>query len=332
MVRRASTGIFDGRARRGRLASMVTATATALPRMLARLDEARVAGAARYLAARFYGHAHGSRHPLDGGGDAIHRHECRLHLCGVCVDGNGNGVLARDIDHNVDRQLHSPEQLSSQFSGVDFGTLPGLPAIDAGSPAPGDDPIRFGASNMVSFSALGTSSSGTLYIRGRGDAQYAIRLVGATARVRIIPLRFALARVAARMTARLRTASRRGAGSRSPSTALSRRGCGRASTRRSSTCPRRALLSKRSHRLLPGSSIEIHFDQDKRRPAVRGKVVCDARSRTSSPDLVSLSRSDPLRSASPVARRRHRILGIQFPARERRLQRGRRAPATHSSM
>jgi hypothetical protein len=68
---------------------------------------------------------------------------------------------------------------------VDFGALPDLPAIDAGSPAPGDDPIRFGASRMVSFSALGTSSSGTLYIRGRGDTQYAIRLVGATARVRM---------------------------------------------------------------------------------------------------------------------------------------------------
>ncbi len=40
------------------------------------------------------------------------------------------------------------------------GRCPDLPAIDAGSPAPGDDPIRFGASNMVSFSALGTSSSG----------------------------------------------------------------------------------------------------------------------------------------------------------------------------
>jgi len=160
-----------------------TATATALPRMLTRLDEARVAGAARYLAARFYGTRI----------EAITRAtEVAMRftptnagfIFAVFVDGNGNGVLARDIDHNVDRQLHSAELLSSQFSGVDFGALPGLPAIDAGSPAPGDDPIRFGAGNMVSFSALGTSSTGTLYIRGRGDAQYAIRLVGATARVR----------------------------------------------------------------------------------------------------------------------------------------------------
>jgi type II secretory pathway pseudopilin PulG len=163
---------------------IATATATALPKMLAGLDEARVAGAARYLSARFY----------DTRIEAVTRSaEVALrftatnagYVYAVYADGNGNGVLARDIQRNIDPQLHSPEQLSSQFSGVDFGTLPGLPAIDAGSPAPGDDPIRFGTSNMVSFSALGTSSSGTLYVRGRGNTQYAIRLVGSTARVRI---------------------------------------------------------------------------------------------------------------------------------------------------
>ena len=162
----------------------VTVTATALPQMLAGVDEARVAGAARYLSARFY----------DTRIEAINRSaEVALrftatnagYIYAVYADGNGNGVLARDIQRNVDRQLHPPEQLSSQFSGVDFGTLPGLPAIDAGSPAPGDDPIKFGASSMVSFSALGTSSSGTLYVKGRGNTQYAIRVVGGTARVRV---------------------------------------------------------------------------------------------------------------------------------------------------
>ena len=163
---------------------MVTATATALPRMATGLDETRVAGAARYLSARFY----------DARGEAVTRSaEVALrftatnagYIYAVYADGNGNGVLTRDIQHNVDHQLHAPEQLSSQFSGVDFGTLAGLPAIDAGSPPPGDDPIRFGPSNMVSFSALGTSSSGTLYLRGHGNTQYAVRLVGGTAKVRI---------------------------------------------------------------------------------------------------------------------------------------------------
>jgi type II secretory pathway pseudopilin PulG len=163
---------------------MATATATAVPRMLVGLDEARVAGAARYLAARFQ----------DTRIEAVTRSRdvaIRFtatdagYIYSIYVDGNGNGVLARDIQHDVDRQLHAPQQLSSHLSGVDLGTLPGLPAIDAGSPAPGDDPVRFGASNMVSFSALGTSSSGTVYLRGRNNTQYAVRLVGATARVRI---------------------------------------------------------------------------------------------------------------------------------------------------
>jgi type II secretory pathway pseudopilin PulG len=164
------------------LGVIATATATALPRMLTRLDEWRVSGAARYLAARFY----------DTRIEAITRAtEVAMRFTTtnagivftVHVDGNGDGVLTRDIQRNVDWQLHSPELLASQFSGVDFGTIAALPAIEEGGVPPGDDPIRFGTSNMVSFSALGTSSSGTLYIRGR-DTQYAIRLVGATARVR----------------------------------------------------------------------------------------------------------------------------------------------------
>lgn len=165
------------------LGLVATATATALPRLLTRLDESRVAGAARYLAARFY----------DTRVEAITRStDVALRFTATnagfvfatYADGNGDGVLARDIQRNVDRQIHSPELISSQFSGVDFGALPGLPAIEEGGTPPGDDPIRFGAGNMVSFSALGTSSSGTLYIRGGRDIQYAIRLVGATARVR----------------------------------------------------------------------------------------------------------------------------------------------------
>ena len=163
---------------------MATATATALPRMLAGVDEARVAGAARYLAARFQD----TRiEAVTRSADVAIRFTATDagYVYSVYVDGNGNGVLTRDIEHDVDHQLRTAEQLSSQFSGVDFGTLPGLPAIEAGSPAPGDDPIRFGASNMVSFSALGTSSSGTLYLRSRNNTQYAVRLVGATARVRV---------------------------------------------------------------------------------------------------------------------------------------------------
>src|SRR5437867_3729651 len=70
--------------------------------------------------------------------------------------------------------------------GVDFGALPNLAAVDQGGTAPGTDPVRLGLSNMASFSANGTSSTGTLYVHGRGTSQYAIRIYGETGKTRIL--------------------------------------------------------------------------------------------------------------------------------------------------
>jgi hypothetical protein len=102
------------------------------------------------------------------------------------VDGNRNGVLTRDIQSGTDWQLQAPERLAVQFGGVDFGTIPGLPALDSGSPPPGDDPIKLGTSNILTFTPLGTSSSGSLYVRGRQSAQYVLRVFGDTGKIRIL--------------------------------------------------------------------------------------------------------------------------------------------------
>jgi hypothetical protein len=104
----------------------------------------------------------------------------------VYVDGNRNGVLTRDIQRGIDRLITPAERLPDQFSGVEFGAIPGLPPVDPGGTAPGSDPIRLGSGNIASFSALGTASSGTLYIRSRRDAQYAVRIFGETGRTRML--------------------------------------------------------------------------------------------------------------------------------------------------
>ena len=104
----------------------------------------------------------------------------------VYLDGNGNGVRTRDIQRGIDRQIQTPERLRDQFAGVDFGTLPGLPPIDPAGPPPGTDPIKLGSSDILTFSALGTSSSGSLYIRGQRTAQYAIRVLGETGKTRVL--------------------------------------------------------------------------------------------------------------------------------------------------
>ena len=104
----------------------------------------------------------------------------------VYVDGNRNGVLSRDIQSGIDRLIVPAERLPDQFPGVEFGAIPGLPPVDPGGTAPGTDPIRLGSADMASFSAAGTSSSGTVYIRSRRDAQYAVRIFGETGKTRML--------------------------------------------------------------------------------------------------------------------------------------------------
>jgi hypothetical protein len=48
------------------------------------------------------------------------------------------------------------------------------------------DAVRLGASDLLSFSPFGTATSGTVYLRSRGGRQYAVRILGATGRVRVL--------------------------------------------------------------------------------------------------------------------------------------------------
>ena len=52
---------------------------------------------------------------------------------------------------------------------------------------PQADPVRFGRGDILTFSPLGTASSGTLYLRAsRSGEQYAVRVLGVTGRVRVL--------------------------------------------------------------------------------------------------------------------------------------------------
>ena len=166
------------------LGLFAAATATALPELQAGLDDARVAGAARYLSSRL----------AESRMDAINRSRevaLRFTLTNnqyaytVYVDGNGNGVLSRDIQRGIDRPVLGPERLSDNFRNVEFGTQPGLPPIDSSSTAPGSDPIRLGTGNSVSFNAMGSATSGTIYLTGRSRVQYAVRVFGVTGKIRV---------------------------------------------------------------------------------------------------------------------------------------------------
>jgi type II secretory pathway pseudopilin PulG len=162
-----------------------TLGSVAVPQMLVGLDDLRTAAAARHIAARL------QRVRMDAvvrSADVGMRFTTDVagYSYAVYVDGNRNGVRTLDIQLGTDMQLVPPERLFDQFPGVDFGALPGLPAADAGGTPPGTDPIRLGSSNLATFTASGTSSSGSLYVRGRHNAQYVVRIYGQTGKTRVL--------------------------------------------------------------------------------------------------------------------------------------------------
>ena len=100
-----------------------------------------------------------------------------------CLDGNGNGMRRAEITSGRDTCQVSLE-VSEQFAGVRIGVVGGLPDPDGG---PGTtDPVRFGSSDIATFTPIGTATSGTVYVRSDAGAQYAIRVAGTTGRVRIL--------------------------------------------------------------------------------------------------------------------------------------------------
>jgi hypothetical protein len=164
---------------------IVTLTTVTAPNMLMQLDDYRAAGAARYVSARLH------RVRMEAVSRScpvalrFSRSAAGRYAFAVYVDGNHNGVLASDIARGVDRSLAGPESLADSFAGVEFGALPGLPSAEPGGTPPGEDPIRLGASNGATFTPIGTSSSGSLYLRGR-TAQYVIRIFGETGKTRVL--------------------------------------------------------------------------------------------------------------------------------------------------
>jgi Tfp pilus assembly protein FimT len=171
-------------------ALMTTLSATAVPIVQGALDGTRARGAARYLAGRLQSaRVEAIKRSTHVGlrFDASAGYRYALY-----ADGNGDGVRTRDIKTGVDSMVGTPEQIDAQFAGVSFGILAGVSAVDSREVlGAGSDPVRLGSSDILSFGPLGTATAGTLYLRGRGREQYAVRVLGVTGRVRVLRFDFA---------------------------------------------------------------------------------------------------------------------------------------------
>jgi hypothetical protein len=105
----------------------------------------------------------------------------------VYADGDGDGVLQQDIDAFIDTPLEASSHIAEIFAPVSLAIPFTMPAPDGdGLVLAGSDPVRLGSSAFLSFSPLGSATSGTIYLAGRGGVPACVRVFGATARVRVL--------------------------------------------------------------------------------------------------------------------------------------------------
>ncbi len=164
---------------------LATVVGVSVPLLLSTLDAARTHGAARYLSGRLN---LARMEAVKRSVNVAVRFEGRNteYRYTVFADGNDNGVRTRDISSGIDRPIGAPERVGDKFSAVVFGILDGVVGIDDSAPLDSGDPIRLGSSDLLSFSPIGSSTAGTLYLHGRGKQQAAVRVLGATGRVRVL--------------------------------------------------------------------------------------------------------------------------------------------------
>lgn len=164
----------------------ITLTAVAIPLLGSSLDGIRTRSAARYVEGRIMlarmeaikrSQAVGLRFQASDGD----------YLFAPYADGNANGIRSIDIALGVDRPLMEAERIGDKYGGVRFELMAGVPDVD-GNVAGTRDGVRIGNARILTMSPDGTSSSGTLYVRGR-HTQYAVRVFGVTGRTRVLQYR-----------------------------------------------------------------------------------------------------------------------------------------------
>jgi Tfp pilus assembly protein FimT len=106
---------------------------------------------------------------------------------GPYLDGDADGVRQVDVDDGVDQALSAEGLLTDVFDSVTFRIPRDVPDPDGdGTLTSGSDPLRIGSSNFLSFSPIGSATSGTIYLAATNGPQMAVRVMGATGRMRVL--------------------------------------------------------------------------------------------------------------------------------------------------
>ncbi len=102
-------------------------------------------------------------------------------------DADGDGVRNDDIRKGVDKLVKPPRVVFPTSPIVTIGLLPmSIRDPDGDLLKPNGSPVRFNNSAICSFSPRGESTPGTIYITDRMSDIYAVRVYGATAKIRVL--------------------------------------------------------------------------------------------------------------------------------------------------
>ena len=136
-----------------------------VPGLTAALDRSRAHAAARHLnmrmaLARSRAAARGATVALrlQGAGAST--------TVGMYADGNGNGVRTLDIERGIDPAIAMPVSFADLFPGVTLVLTEDAP-------------------DLMSFTPVGTATSGTIEVRSSGGARFGVRVLGVTGRSRV---------------------------------------------------------------------------------------------------------------------------------------------------
>ena len=170
------------------VATALIVAAISVPALTAQRGHLHAAGAARHVAAlvrttRAEALKRGVHVAL------VFRSSSEGFRFAIFADGNYDGVRSADMAAGSDRQVSAWVRIDDQFSGATFGIVPGVPDPDSGVLLSGS-PLKLGGSSMLSFGPDGGATSGTVYLRGPANQQYAVRTLGATGRSRLLRFEF----------------------------------------------------------------------------------------------------------------------------------------------
>lgn len=105
----------------------------------------------------------------------------------VYQDMNGNGVLTEEIRKGTDVLVEGPVSMQRRYPGITFSFLPGFTALDPNGDPIGNlsDPIKFGRSDICTFTPLGNASPGSIYLSNGRNRQAIVRISPSSARIQI---------------------------------------------------------------------------------------------------------------------------------------------------